>query len=102
MALFNTNIGGGSAPLNLDIATPLTASDGSYTFENDCEQLIINTQNGAQNIEIDGVSITTTPIAHTPFKYSSGTYKYTAHISAGSVLTMSTGGFVAQLYLITT
>lgn len=103
MALSRVDKASSIAPTNLDIAVPLTASDGSYTFDNDCEVLIINTQNGAQNIKIDGEDITAESISSANFRYtSSATYKYTGHISAGSVLTMSTGSFAAQLYLLTT
>ena len=102
MGLMRVSKASAVTPTNLDIATPVTDNNGSYTFDTDCEVLIINTQNNAQNIQIDGEGITTESVSSANFRYTSSTYKYTGHISAGSVLTMNTGSYSAQLYLLTT
>lgn len=92
-----------ASSMSVDLVIDETSATGDYTFSDDCEVLIINTQLDASNIKINNVAITVSEIPSNVFRYTaSKTYKYVGHISSGSVLSMTTSNFAAELYMVTT
>lgn len=100
MALFRVAKAGAVAG-NLTMTNVVTANDGTYTFTEDVAGFIVVDQNGYSSPELDGTPITfdnvtvptATTITHCNF--------YIHPVSAGTVLTGTTGQFSANVLYFT-